>query len=188
MKIRLAIPDLQLDSIVDGEGIRCVLWTQGCIHNCLGCHNPQTHSFSEGYLVDIKKIEKEILDASSYHDGITFSGGDPMCQAEVCLEIAKFCKKNNINVWCYTGYTYEELISRGISNSKIKEFLENIDVLIDGKFILEKKSLDVKFRGSTNQRIIDVKKSLKEEKVVLFDKYNEQKEKEFVTKPKYMFV
>lgn len=188
MQIRLANPNLQLDSIVDGEGIRCVLWTQGCIHNCAGCHNPQTHSFSSGYLVDIEEIKKQILEASSYHDGITFSGGDPMCQVSACLEIAKFCKENDINVWCYTGYTYEELITRGKSNLKIMEFLKNIDVLIDGKFVLEKKSLDVKFRGSTNQRIIDVKKSLEEEKTVLVEKYNDEIKKEYITKPKYMFV
>ena len=188
MQIRLAYPNLQLDSIVDGEGIRCVLWTQGCIHNCKGCHNPQTHSFSSGHLVDIEEIKKQILEASSYHDGITFSGGDPMCQATGCLEIAKFCKENDINVWCYTGYTYEELITRGKTNLKIMEFLRNIDVLIDGKFILEKKSLDVKFRGSTNQRIIDVQRSLKEEKIILVDKYSDEIKKEYISKPKYMFV
>ena len=188
MKIRLATPVIMQDSIVDGEGIRCVLWTQGCIHNCKGCHNPQTHSFSEGYLVDIEKIKKQIFEASSYHDGITFSGGDPMCQANACLEIAKFCKDNDINVWCYTGYTYEELITRAKSNLKIMEFLRNIDVLIDGKFVLEKKSLDVKFRGSTNQRIIDVQRSLEEGKTVLVEKYDNELKKEFIIKPKYMFV
>lgn len=188
MKIRLASPNLQLDSIVDGEGIRCVLWTQGCIHNCKGCHNPRTHSFSLGYLVDVDEIKEQILKASSYHDGITLSGGDPMCQAEACSEIAVFCKKNNIGVWCYTGYTYEELVTKAKTNCKIMELLKNIDVLIDGKFVLEKKSMDVKFRGSTNQRIIDVPRSLKEQKTILVEKYNSDVKKEYISKPKYMFV
>lgn len=167
MLIRLAGP-LQCDSIVDGEGVRTVIWTQGCSHNCFGCHNPLTHSFSGGTLVDVETVKDEISKLKN-QDGITFSGGDPMFQAEQCLEIAKFCKKSNLNIWCYTGYTYEQLLA--INNSKIMEFLSLIDVLIDGKFELAKKSYDLKFRGSSNQRIINVKASLKKGKVVLYRKY-----------------
>ncbi len=178
MKIRLAAP-LQCDSIVDGEGLRAVLWTQGCIHNCFGCHNPGTHSFTEGYLEDIEEVKKDI---SKLHnqDGITLSGGDPLCQVNACLEIAKYSQSLGLNVWCYTGYTYEELIELTKKNPNIMEFLKNVDVLIDGKFVLELRSFDAKFRGSTNQRVIDVQKSLKSNRVVTIKKYDIQKPVEAV--------
>ena len=176
MQIRLASPVLMPDSIVDGEGIRAVLWTQGCKHKCPGCQNPQTHSFEDGYLIDIEEIKEEI-DALEGQDGITFSGGDPFFQVEECLEIAKYIKKKKMNIWCYTGFTYEVLLNLAKTNPKILEFLKEIDVLVDGPFILEQKSLDAIFRGSTNQRIIDVKKSLKENEVVLVEKYYTNKKK-----------
>src|SRR5574344_1194718 len=130
--VRLA-NKLQSDSIVDGEGIRTVIWTQGCVHNCVGCHNPHTHSFTDGFLVDVEDLKKEISSLEG-QDGITLSGGDPFCQIDACLEIAKFCHSIKLNVWCYTGYTFEELLERSEKNPKILEFLQNIDVLIDGKF------------------------------------------------------
>lgn len=166
MKIRLATAEIQRDSIVDGEGIRSVIWTQGCRHRCKGCHNPETHSFQDGVLVDIEDI-KEMISKLEGQDGITFSGGDPMEQAEACSELAKFCKEKGLNVWCYTGYTWEELLQRTEFFPAIGEFLKSIDVLVDGKFDLTKKSLDVKFRGSTNQRLINVQKSLKNFNIVL---------------------
>ena len=170
MKIRLAVDYLQEDSIVDGEGIRAVIWTQGCAHKCPGCHNPQTHSFDDGYLIDIEKVESMIDDLEG-QDGITFSGGDPFYQPEECAELAKYARKKGLNIWCYTGFTYESLIKLSVNDYNIMKFLKEIDVLIDGPFLLEKKSLDAIFRGSTNQRIIDVKRSLKEKKLVLVDKY-----------------
>jgi anaerobic ribonucleoside-triphosphate reductase activating protein len=168
MKIRLA-NELQQDSIVDGEGIRMVLWTQGCAHNCPGCHNQETHSFEGGFLKDIDELKQEILKVKD-HDGITLSGGDPFFQVEPCLEIAKFCQDNHLNVWCYTGFTFEQLRSK--NNPKIEEFLKHIDVLVDGLFVLEQKSLSLKFRGSKNQRIINVRESLKKNKPVIIRKYN----------------
>lgn len=174
MKIRLASPVLMPDSIVDGEGIRAVLWTQGCLHKCPGCQNPQTHSFDDGFLIDIEEV-KEQIDALEGQDGITFSGGDPFYQVEECIEIAKYIKSKKMNIWCYTGFTYETLIKPAKDNPKIIEFLKLIDVLVDGPFILEKKSLDCVFRGSTNQRIIDTKLSLKNKEVVLVDKYYTEK-------------
>lgn len=158
------------DSIVDGEGIRAVIWTQGCLHKCPGCHNPQTHDIDGGFELDIEDV-KEQIDSLEGQDGITFSGGDPFYQVEPCLELAKYIKSKNMNVWCYTGFTYEGLISLSKTNHKIIDFLEMIDVLIDGPFILEQKSLDCVFRGSKNQRIIDTKKSLKNNKICLVDKY-----------------
>lgn len=170
MEIRLATPILQTDSIVDGEGIRSVLWTQGCLHKCPGCQNPQTHSFEEGFLLDIEEVKAQI-DELEGQDGITFSGGDPFYQVDSCLEIAKYIKSKKLNIWCYTGFTYENLIALSKNNPKIIELLKTIDVLVDGPFILEKKSFECTFRGSTNQRIIDTKESIKNKKIVLVDKY-----------------
>lgn len=165
MKIRLAA-DLQEDSIVDGNGIRTVIWTQGCSHNCPSCHNPSTHSFDGGELVDVEDVIERIENLSN-QDGITFSGGDPMFQAKACSIIAKKIHELGMNVWAYTGFTFEELLDKG--NKEILDFLSNIDVLIDGKFELSKKSLDIKFRGSTNQRVIDVPSSLELHRVVEID-------------------
>ena len=165
MKIRLAA-DLQTDSIVDGQGIRTVIWTQGCSHNCPHCHNPQTHDFNGGELVELDEVIEKIKNLSG-QDGITFSGGDPMFQPKQCSILATEVHKLNMNVWAYTGFTFEELIKS--NNKDILEFLTNIDVLIDGKFEIDKKSMDLEFRGSSNQRIIDIPKSLENHKVVLFD-------------------
>lgn len=180
MEIRLAAY-LQPDSIVDGEGIRTVIWTQGCPHKCPGCHNPDTHDFNGGCLIDTNEIKEELKRLKN-QTGITFSGGDPMCQPEACLEIARYAKSLGMNIWCYTGYTYEELLS--MKNKYIKDFLQEIDVLIDGKFILEQKSLNLRFKGSKNQRVIDVKKSLEQNQVVL----KETKEEITLSKKEYIFV
>ncbi len=174
MKIRLA-SNLQSDSIVDGEGIRTIIWTQGCPHHCPGCHNPETHSFDGGKLVEVEEIKKEISGLLG-QDGITISGGEPFSQIEPCLEIAKFAKSLNLNVWCYTGYTFEELLKM----PKAIEFLKYVDVLIDGKFMMSEKSLSLKFRGSRNQRIINVKRSLREKKVCTIRKYNVVKHDQIV--------
>jgi len=169
MEIRLAA-DLQSDSIVDGEGIRTVIWTQGCPHHCLGCHNPITHDFEGGALVGIDYI-LESIDKLDGQDGITFSGGDPFVQPLACSVIAKYAKEKGLNIWCYTGYLFEHLLELSKVKKDIKEFLDQIDILVDGKFDLSKKSYNATFRGSTNQRIIDVKKSLKAKKTILVEKY-----------------
>ncbi len=165
MKIRLAAP-LQKDSVVDGFGVRTVIWTQGCSHNCPFCQNPQTHDFNGGEEWTVEEIKRE-LDELNNQDGITFSGGDPLFQIEPVLEIAKHAKKLNLNVWCYTGWTYEEVLKLGKKNPKYLEFLNYIDVLVDGKFENDKKDLNLLFRGSSNQRLIDMKKTLKSKEIVL---------------------
>ena len=173
MKIRLAA-DLQTDSIVDGLGIRTVIWTQGCSHNCFGCHNPSTHDFKGGDLVELDEV-LEALENISGQDGITLSGGDPFFQASECAEIAKKAHSLGMNVWAYTGFIYEDLI-----NSKKQEILDllfEIDILIDGKFEISKKSLDCPFRGSSNQRIIDVKKSVENQQIILFELNNKKQVK-----------
>ncbi len=183
MKIRLAA-QLQPDSIVDGAGIRTVIWTQGCSHKCKGCHNPETHDFNGGYEFDVEDIKRKI-DELIGQDGITLSGGDPMFQPEACNEIAIYAKSKGLNIWCYTGFTYEQLLELSLKKPIYKEFLGNIDVLIDGRFVLSKKSLDCTFRGSTNQRIIDTKRSLETGNVEVITKYdkktkNEKKECIFI--------
>ena len=186
MQIRLAA-ELQKDSIVDGEGLRAVLWTQGCSHNCPGCHNPSTHDFDGGALVNLEEVYSWI-DELEGHDGITLSGGDPMFQPEPCLYIAKYAKKKGLNIWCYTGFTFEELLDRARSDKNIIELLKNIDVLIDGKFKLEQKSYDIKFRGSRNQRILDSKKSIKEKKAIMLDKYKDEYEEYNPLKRNHMYI
>ena len=168
MKIRLAA-DLQTDSIVDGLGIRTVVWTQGCSHKCPFCHNPGTHDFNGGELVDLEDVIEELENLSG-QNGVTFSGGDPMFQPKQCSILAKKTHELGMNVWAYTGFTFEELLKS--NNKDILEFLSNIDVLIDGKFEIEKRSMDLEFRGSSNQRIIDVPKSLENHKVTLYNLNN----------------
>lgn len=167
MFIRLA-SKLERGSIVDGQGIRAVVWTQGCPHNCPMCHNPETHDYEGGFLKDVNELKKELNSLDS-EVGVTLSGGDPFVQPEACFEIAKYCHSVNLNVWCYTGYTYEQLLKKGEKNSVIMDFLKEIDVLVDGRFIYKLRSLEAKFRGSKNQRLIDVKKTLDSGKIVLFD-------------------
>ena len=165
--IRLAA-DLQSDSIVDGPGLRTVIWTQGCSHNCKGCQNPQTWDFKGGALVPLDMVY-EAIDELEYQQGITFSGGDPMYQPYPCSKIAEYCKKKGYNIWVYTGFTYEEIIEMSKKDKIYLEFLKNIDVLVDGKFILKERDLDILFRGSRNQRLIDIPKTLESNELVLFD-------------------
>lgn len=186
MKIRLA-SDIQTDSIVDGEGLRTVIWTQGCSHNCEGCHNPKTHSFDGGFLVDTEDVKKEIAELK-YQDGVTLSGGDPFFQVDAVLDIAEFCQSKGLNVWCYTGFTFEKLLEMSKNNHTILELLNNIDVLVDGKFVLNLKSYDCKFRGSTNQRLINVKESLKFGKVVNYELKEDKKLTELLKPRKALYV
>lgn len=183
--IRLAA-DLQTDSIVDGPGLRTVIWTQGCSHNCPGCQNPSTHDFNGGGLVEIELV-KEAIDELEYQTGITFSGGDPMFQPHACNELALYCKSKGYNIWVYTGFTFEELMKLSENKPIYREFLNNIDVLVDGKFIMEEKNLNLLFRGSNNQRLIDVAKTLEKGEVVLLNEY-EYNEEKFFEKKVPMFI
>ena len=169
MKIRLAAY-LQPDSIVDGEGIRTVIWTQGCPHHCFGCQNPETWDFNGGAEIDIDDVKK-MIDELKGQDGITFSGGDPFVQPKACAILAKYARSKGLNIWCYTGYNYETLITLSKTKKEYMDFLKEIDVLVDGKFVLEQKTFNAIFRGSSNQRIIDVPLSLKNNRVELVKKY-----------------
>ncbi len=163
MKLRLA--GTVNDSIVDGEGIRFAVFVQGCVHKCPGCHNPHTHDFSQGYEVDTEELFLKIK-ANPLLDGVTFSGGEPFCQPAPLCDLAKKVRQLGLNVVCYSGYTFEELMELSKNDSDIKNLLALTDILIDGRFVLEKKNMLLKFRGSENQRIIDVKKSLESKTAV----------------------
>lgn len=183
LTINLAAP-LQEDSILDGEGIRTVIWTQGCAHNCPFCHNPGTHSFDPAIVKTTEEIKKE-LDMLKGQAGITFSGGDPIYQLDAVLDIAKYAKEINLNIWLYTGFTYEEVLK--MNNGK--ELLKTIDVLVDGLFKIDLRSLDLPYRGSSNQRIIDTKESIKKGKIVLVDRLMHKKNtKPLYEKPSNIFV
>ena len=150
MQIRLSGP-IERDSIVNGDGLRAVLWTQGCPNHCPGCQNPETWDFNGGFLVDIEEIKNE-LRALKGQTGITFCGGEPFVQPEACKEIADFCRNElGWNVWSFSGFTYEEIEKYG---GAAWEFLKSLDALIDGRFILAERDLSLKFRGSRNQRIL----------------------------------
>ncbi|NTV89967.1 MAG: anaerobic ribonucleoside-triphosphate reductase activating protein [Clostridiales bacterium] len=162
---KLRIAGTIRESIVDGPGIRFVVFAQGCRHNCEGCHNPETHSFEGGTETDIGKLLQEIR-RNPLLDGITLSGGEPFEQADKLGELAEEVKKLGLNVITYSGYTFEHLKEHFTDREDWKRLLQATDILIDGRFELKKKSLLLKFRGSSNQRIIDVKKSFENTTVV----------------------
>ena len=165
-KIRLF--GLVKDSIVDGVGIRTAIFTQGCPHFCKGCHNPKSHSTSNGELWEMADVIKAFSD-NPLLDGITLSGGEPFMQPAACAILARKAHELNLNVWTYTGYTFENLIKLSKFDVHIKDLLAETDVLVDGPFIMEKRSLELGFCGSTNQRLIDVPQSLVENQVVLYN-------------------
>lgn len=163
---RIRIAGIEPESFVDGPGIRMSIFTQGCVHNCPYCQNPQTHDFNGGHFITIDEII-HMIDENPLLDGITLTGGDPMEQSKELVPLAREIKERGLNLVIYTGYTYERLIE--ISNEKPEffELLSFADILIDGPFIMSLRSLELKFRGSSNQRIIDVQESLTQGHVVL---------------------
>ena len=144
------------DSIVDGPGSRCTVFSQGCPHCCPGCHNPETWDFGCGTPMDEERIY-EIVRSNPLCRGVTFSGGEPFAQAEGFSRLADLLKQGGYEVASYSGYTFEQLLE---GTPAQQELLRRIDVLIDGPFLLSERSLEVAFRGSKNQRILDVPASL----------------------------
>lgn len=150
------------ESIVDGVGMRVTAFLQGCPRHCKGCHNPDLLSENGGIEIGEKKFAKILLDhITPLHKGITFSGGDPLMQHDKLLKVIMIIKQTNpnIDVWVYTGYVYEDI--------KHLPVISLIDVLVDGPFDLNQRDLSLKFKGSSNQRIIDVMKSLQQDSVIL---------------------
>lgn len=163
---QLRISGIVDESIVDGKGLRYTIFTQGCPHNCPECHNPQTHDFAGGKLIDISELLEEILE-NPMLKGVTFSGGEPFCQAGPLAELAKAIHEamgKKLDVTVFTGYTWEEL--RAKQDADTEALLAETDVLIDGRFEAAQKDLTLKFRGSRNQRVIDVPRSLTEGRLV----------------------
>lgn len=169
-KLRLAAP-CNIDSIVDGPGLRIVVWTQGCPHHCPFCHNAQTQPFEDGFEADSDEIIK-FIQSSHLQAGITLSGGEPFMQAQALIPVAQAAIDMGLNVWAYSGFTYEEILA----DEDKRVLLEYVDVLVDGRFINDLKHYKLRFKGSRNQRIIDVKQSLLQNEVVL-SKYDDENQK-----------
>lgn len=158
------------ESIVDGPGLRFTVFCQGCPHDCEGCHNPDTHDFGGGYDCDIDKILAAV-DENPLLDGVTFSGGEPMCQPEAFSLLAAELKKRKLNIVTYTGYTYEELLQIAEKRPAVGELLELTDLLVDGRFVLAERDLTLLFRGSGNQRVIDMNSTRESGTLTLAEKY-----------------
>lgn len=158
------------ESIVDGPGFRFVVFCQGCPHGCPGCHNPATHDFEGGYDCEIEKILAAV-EANPLLDGVTFSGGEPFCQPEAFYSLGVRLKEQNpnLNLLAYTGYTYEELIS--MEDESINNLLSILDLLVDGRYVQEERDLTLLFRGSQNQRVIDMALTREKKEVILAEKY-----------------
>ena len=154
------------ESIVDGPGLRFVLFTQGCPHHCPGCHNPESHALDGGYEVTAEKVLEEFK-KNPLLKGITLSGGDPILQAGKLVGICREVHAMGKDVMTYTGYTYEELLEMQKTDEGIRQLLEETDTLVDGRFILAQRDLTLIYKGSRNQRIIDMNRTRAEGKLVL---------------------
>ena len=160
----ISILEIVEDTTVDGPGFRTSVYSSGCPHHCPGCHNPQSWNIANGNPVEIEEILKIILD-DPFAD-VTFTGGDPMFQPQGFTELAKAIKQQSSkNIWCYTGFIFEELLKKPAQRA----LLEQIDILVDGRFIEALKDDELRFRGSSNQRIINVPASLEKGEAVVID-------------------
>ena len=164
----LRIAGIMRESIVDGPGIRFAVFCQGCPHNCPDCHNPETHDFNGGTEVSIEKILKAI-DENPMLKGVTFSGGEPTCQADGFLTLAKAVKARGLDITVFSGYTYEQLMERAKEEPALARLLDLTDLLIDGPFVRAKKDLTLQFRGSSNQRLIDMNATREAGQIVLWE-------------------
>lgn len=162
MKIRCA--DLTNDSIVDGDGYRLTVFTQGCPHECPGCQNPQSWPAAGGKEMDTADILAKVL-ANPLLSGVTFSGGEPFLQPEPLADLAKKLHQSNLNIWIFTGYTLEEL--EAMPSPHIQELLAQADVLVDGRYEESLRDLTLHFRGSSNQRVIDMNKTRNARHIIL---------------------
>ncbi|MHB9094712.1 MAG: anaerobic ribonucleoside-triphosphate reductase activating protein [Eubacteriales bacterium] len=164
--MELRVAGVIRESVVDGPGIRSVVFAQGCPRSCPGCHNPESIDPKGGKVLEDKEI-LEVLDKVRLIKGVTFSGGEPFMQAQAFAQLGKRIKKKGLDLVTYTGYTWDELLNLGEQKPEVLELLRISDYLVDGPFVESQKDLNLAFRGSKNQRIIDVKESLKKSNVVL---------------------
>lgn len=162
----IRLSGIAYESLVNGPGLRRVFFSQGCKHNCKGCFNPDTHDFSGGEERDMDELIQDVTE-NPMIKGVTFSGGDPFERAEEFAYMAKQFKKHGINVWSYTGYTYEYIMENIYKVPGWKDLMDNLDVIVDGRFEEDKQEDALRFKGSSNQRIIDVKASMGSGKLIL---------------------
>lgn len=153
--------DIKYDTIVDGIGFRNTVYCAGCNINCSDCHNPQSWDIKKGKPVSVKGLANLLMENGN---DITFSGGECSLQAKCFIKLAKILKSNSRNIWLYSGHTYEELRQNLITS----ELIDSVDVLVDGKFIKELRNINLPFKGSSNQRIIDIKKTKETGKIILY--------------------
>lgn len=163
--IRLA--GIVRESIVDGPGIRFTVFCQGCPHGCPGCHNPESHDFSGGKDCSIDRLLEEI-DKDPLLAGVTFSGGEPFRQPEGFLELAKGVKERGLNITSFSGYTFEQLADMAAENIAVRDLLDMTDILVDGPYIKAQRDLTLQFRGSGNQRVIDMNRTRAEGHIVIW--------------------
>ena len=153
----IRILDIKYGTSVDGIGLRTSLYCAGCQNHCHGCHNPQSWDENGGEPIRVDELFKQIVDADM---NVTFTGGDPMLHPEGFIELAQMIKNNtDKNIWCYTGYNFEDLLQHPVR----RKLVELCDVIVDGRFVESERDLSLHFRGSRNQRVIDVQKSLQGE-------------------------
>ena len=164
--IRMA--GIMKESIVDGPGIRFAVFCQGCPHDCPGCHNPETHDFEGGTEVSVERLLEE-FDKNPLLAGATFSGGEPMCQPEGFAALGRGIKERGKTITIYSGYTLEQLLRMALKDKNIEELLRMCDLLIDGPFVQSKRDLTLQFRGSANQRLIDMPATWKAGHIVLWN-------------------
>lgn len=162
----LRIAGVVKESTVDGPGFRYTIFTQGCPHNCKGCHNPQTHNYNGGKVVNINDIVDEI-GKNPLLRGVTVSGGEPFVQAKQVAKLLSKLDRNKYSTIVYTGYLFEDLLKNSNEQNGYKELLLNTDILIDGKFVEELMNENLLFKGSSNQRTINVKESIESGSIVL---------------------
>lgn len=158
---------LVTDSIVDGPGFRTAIFVQGCPYHCEGCHNPESQPFEGGTVWTLDDVEKKFTN-NPLLSGITLSGGEPAEQAAPCAELARRAHQKGLNVWTYTGSTLEKLSERAKEDAALRQLLDETDVLVDGPFILAQRSLELDFCGSKNQRLIDMNKTRRQGKLILW--------------------
>lgn len=163
------VAGINFESVVDGEGVRVVVFVSGCLHNCKGCHNPASHSFTAGQPFT-RELQDEIIayiQKTPFISGLTLSGGDPMYSAKEITPFIERLRKDvkDISVWIYSGFRFEEILE----NSEMFDLLKLCDVLVDGEFVLEQRDITLSYKGSRNQRIIDIPKSLSDQKISIFE-------------------
>ena len=165
---KLRLEGTEPESIVDGRGFRYTVFVQGCPHHCPGCQNPQTHDFAGGTEVSVGELFDDINDGDPLRRGVTFSGGEPFCQADALADLAQRIKgETKLDLTVYSGWTYEQLLEKADSEPGVRRLLDLADYLVDGPYIEAQRDLTLQFRGSQNQRVIDLNATRKAGHVVL---------------------